>query len=78
MEKIESIFNEERNSFLLSQQITFNRLKEVDDFLEKILIEEGDKKVLKKFNEEMKGVWKKDFERYRKGLMDPLERTFFW
>jgi hypothetical protein len=35
------------------------RLQAVDDYLEKVLIEEGDKKVLQRFQEEMKGKWKK-------------------
>ncbi|NQU77448.1 hypothetical protein HQ544_02005 [Candidatus Falkowbacteria bacterium] len=51
---------------------------QIDESLEKVLIEEGDKEVLERFRKEMKGAWKKDFERYEKGLMKPDERITYW
>lgn len=54
------------------------RLQAVDDYLEQVLIEEGDKEILNKFRIEMKGIWKKDFERYENGEMKPLDRIKYW
>ena len=55
-----------------------DRLQSVDDYLEKVLIEEGDEAVLNKFRTEMKGIWKRDFERYENGEMKPLDRIKYW
>jgi hypothetical protein len=59
-------------------ELVYQKLQEVDDYLEKVLIEEGDKKVLQRFQKEMRGKWKKDFERYEQGIMEPLEKITYW
>jgi hypothetical protein len=68
--------NKEREILLSVSR--YQKLQEVDDYLEKVLIEEGDKKILERFKEEMKGKWKKDFERYEQGIMEPLEKIMYW
>lgn len=66
----------ERKLYLTKEQ--YEKLQAVDDFLEKALIADQDQKALARFRAEMKGVWKKDFERFEKGLMQPLERITYW
>ncbi len=51
---------------------TLNKLvrkeyEDTDEALEKILIEDWETEILEKFRNEMKGIWKKDFDRYEKG-----------
>ena len=55
-----------------------DRLQETDDFLEKVLIEEGNEEVLEKFRTEMKGKWKDQFDRYERGEMPDDERVIYW
>ena len=66
----------ERELYLTEQRK--QRLQKVDDYLEKILVEEGDLKALDQFRSELKGIWKRDFERYEQGLMTPDERITYW
>ena len=54
------------------------KYQKADDILEKVLVEEWNKKLLKKFREEIKWEWKKDFERYEKWEMEPMEKIHFW
>lgn len=67
-----------RERELYLKEIRKPKFQERDDYLEKVLVEEGNKEILEKFRKEMKGIWKKDFERYEKGLMEPLERITYW
>ncbi|HLD84016.1 MAG TPA: hypothetical protein VI979_04150 [archaeon] len=53
-------------------------LQAVDDYLEKVLIEEGNQATLERFRREMKGIWEKDFQRHENGLMEPEERITYW
>ncbi len=53
-------------------------LQDTDEALEQILIEDWETEILEKFRKEMKWIWKKDFDRYEKGEMWPLEKITFW
>lgn len=56
----------------------YERMQEVDEYLEKVLIQENKPDILAKFQREMKGVWKKDFERYAQNDLGPLEKINYW
>lgn len=80
VKKVEKVMVEGRKRERELYLIDGNKQKfqDVDDCLEKVLIEEGDKEILDKFRNEMKGEWKKNFERYEKGLLEPMERIKYW
>jgi len=66
----------EREMYLTPQG--YKDFELLDCHIEKVLMEEGDQQVLQKFQTEFKGRWKKDFERYEQGLMQPLEKITYW
>jgi len=68
----------QKERILLLTDIRKQKLQDVDDYLEKILTEENDTIGLEKFHEEIKGNWKKDFERYEQNLMEPLDKITYW
>ncbi len=73
----------ERESYIDRKKSEFARkrykqFEQVDDFLEEILAEEGNKDVLAKFYETTRGEWKKDFERFDNGEMGELEKIRYW
>ncbi len=55
-----------------------NIYQKTDEALEQILIEDWETKLLEKFRKEMKWIWKRDFDRYEKWEMWPLEKITFW
>ncbi len=49
-----------------------------DDYVEKIVKEEGNEKDLIKFRKEIKGNWEDYYKRYKNNLMQPLERIRYY
>jgi hypothetical protein len=78
--KVEKILIEaakkEREHWLGDKMI--NRLIACDNYVEKIVKEEGDEEDLKKFRNGIKGNWENYYKRYKNNLMQPLERIRYY
>jgi len=56
----------------------YEQKKKAYDYLEQVLLAEGDKDVIEKFNTEIKNKWEDQFIRFANGTLPPDERVKNW
>jgi len=66
-----------KRAFFLQDRFA-EKYEAIDQHLVKVFEKEGNKESLQKFNNEIKGEWKKDFENYKAGSMKDTDRITYW
>jgi len=72
---IQAIKNQQ---LIMLNDMQYQRYKRSYDYLEQVLLAEGDKDVIEKFNTEIKNKWEDQFIRFANGTLPPDERVWVW